>query len=174
MASGACVECQKVLNAEYRKTGYLKVWREENRELTNSYRRAGYQRNADKERAASRKHYAENTQYYLDWASKNSKRQVALAKARRQVNPGPSVAAVAKRRAALDKRTPVWLTSLDHKAIATVYIEAARLTKKTGVEHQVDHELPLRGRSVSGLHVPLNLRVITRTENLIKSNKLCR
>lgn len=34
----------------------------------------------------------------------------------------------------------------------------------------VDHEIPLRGRLVSGLHVLENLRVIPRSDNQKKSN----
>jgi hypothetical protein len=57
------------------------------------------------------------------------------------------------------------------EAIATLYAEAALLTRETGRSHVVDHIIPLKGRTVSGLHVESNLRIIERSENARKSNK---
>jgi hypothetical protein len=71
-------------------------------------------------------------------------------------------------------RTPQWVNKSKDTLfeIKGFYIEAAALTKSTGVEHQVDHIVPLNGNSVSGLHVPWNLRVVTAKENIKKSNKV--
>ena len=41
-----------------------------------------------------------------------------------------------------------------------------------GVEYQVDHIHPINGVEFTGLHVPWNLQVITKSENLSKGNKL--
>lgn len=69
------------------------------------------------------------------------------------------------------QRTPKWLTQTDLLAIQRIYRLAAILSEKTGIKHQVDHVLPLRGKLVSGLHVPNNLRVVSEQFNKSKSNK---
>jgi hypothetical protein len=67
--------------------------------------------------------------------------------------------------------TPKWLTQEHKNQIRAIYFEAMEKTKTTGEKYAVDHIVPLRGKLVSGLHVPWNLAVITREENSRKSNK---
>jgi len=64
--------------------------------------------------------------------------------------------------------TPSWA---DQRKIETIYAIAEFLTRKTGVEHQVDHYYPLMGRTSCGLHVPENMRVITAKANQAKGNR---
>lgn len=59
----------------------------------------------------------------------------------------------------------------DKEKIKGIYIECERLTRETGIRHEVDHIVPLRGKNVVGLHIESNLRVITAAENRNKSNK---
>lgn len=75
----------------------------------------------------------------------------------------------AARRAGIERATPKWA---DRSEIVRIYDECLAKTKQTGIAHEVDHIIPLRGEFVSGLHVHWNLRVITRAENSTKSNKL--
>lgn len=58
----------------------------------------------------------------------------------------------------------------NRRKILLFYRLAQRLSMETGVEHEVDHIVPLQGRLVSGLHVEANLQVILKTENRRKFN----
>ena len=76
-----------------------------------------------------------------------------------------------ERRAAMARRTPGWLTENDEQTIRAFYLRAKTLSDATGILHHVDHIVPLRGRTVSGLHVPWNLQVIPAVDNLRKNNR---
>jgi len=86
-------------------------------------------------------------------------------------NPARRRAKKAKYRAAYINRTPKWLTNIDKWMIEEAYELAILRTKLTGFEWEVDHIIPLRGKTVSGLHVPANLQVIPKLENAKKGNK---
>ena len=101
----------------------------------------------------------------------NSEKIAAYGKAWREANKEKIATKDAKRHAAKLKRTPPWLTEEHYDQITSIYAERERITQATGIEHHVDHILPLQGKNVCGLHVPWNLRVITATDNLRKSNK---
>lgn len=62
--------------------------------------------------------------------------------------------------------TPGWV---NRDRLKTIHAWARFLTMTTGVEHVVDHIIPLNHPDVCGLTVPWNLRVITRAQNAAKS-----
>lgn len=70
-----------------------------------------------------------------------------------------------------ESATPKWVTDSDMLAMNDIYKEARRLTRETGIRHQVDHIIPINGEKVSGLHVPQNLQILTQAENVSKSNR---
>lgn len=74
----------------------------------------------------------------------------------------------AARRAGIDRATPAWA---DRGAIKEIFAKCIATTKSTGIRHEVDHIVPLKGVLVSGLHVAWNLRVIPAVENRKKSNE---
>jgi 5-methylcytosine-specific restriction endonuclease McrA len=106
-------------------------------------------------------------------ANKYLKNRQVIAKRNlkwKKQNPAKMLAIDAKRRAAMLQRVPNWLTETDIIAIECKYSVCAMLNKFGVQKWHVDHIIPLQGKSVSGLHVPTNLQVITEAANLAKSN----
>lgn len=64
---------------------------------------------------------------------------------------------------------PPWLTLSHIVEIRAIYDRASCLSLR-GEPHEVDHIYPSQGVTCSGLHVPWNLRVVTRAVNRRKSN----
>lgn len=109
--------------------------------------------------------------YMIEWRLRNAKHVQQYSKDYRNANKAKSVYLCQKRKIDLLHRTPAWLDVDDLWMIAEAYQLAELRTKITGVLHHVDHIIPLRGKKVSGLHVPSNLQVITSAENQRKTNK---
>jgi len=155
---GACLDC---LKAEWeegnkRRAAYFAAYNKS--EAGQAAKQRYYEANKEfvKERANARS--TEDKQRYRDkWAEENVVIVRAFTKARRR-----------KHRLA----TPKWLTETQFRQIRTLYEQAISLTKTTGEAYVVDHIIPLQHEAICGLHVPWNLRVITRKENGLKSNKI--
>lgn len=75
-----------------------------------------------------------------------------------------------KRHMTVKQATPNWLTELDHLFLKEIYHLAVLRSEATGVDFDVDHIIPLHGKNVSGLHVPSNLQLLPRKQNISKKN----
>jgi 5-methylcytosine-specific restriction endonuclease McrA len=75
-----------------------------------------------------------------------------------------------KRTGALALATPHWLSTKQLAEIERLY-EKARELSKGGERYEVDHIVPLHSPIVSGLHVPWNLRVVSKEDNNRKGNR---
>lgn len=102
------------------------------------------------------------------WASRNRPKLRELGKAYRQAFPDKHAARQGRRRAAKMQATPPWATQF---YIDEAYHLAKLRTLATGFEWHVDHVVPLKGKTVCGLHVESNLAVIPGRENNSKSNR---
>jgi hypothetical protein len=104
------------------------------------------------------------------WTTNNTEKVRENGQKWDKLNPGKKAAQVRKYQASKLNATPKWLTKEQLKEMQALYVEAALKTRETGIPHEVDHEEPLQGKNICGLHVPWNLKVVTRTENRKKSN----
>lgn len=120
-----------------------------------------YQSNIDSRRERNRTYYEVNA----------DKERARIARYIKQ-NSGRYSRHSAARRASIAGAMPPWLTAEQLDQIALTFIYARAWTLATGVPHDVDHIVPLRGKTVCGLHVPWNLRVISAKSNRKKSNRL--
>lgn len=112
-----------------------------NKKILNEKQRARYQNEREKWREYS-KQYAKNNRAKMN--------------------------AILSRRKAMQKQAvPSWA---DFDAIRSFYEKAQAITRETGVEHEVDHIVPIKSRYVCGLHCQQNLQVLTAEENNRKNN----
>ena len=125
-------------------------------------------RNADKEKARSisRNSYQKNKEKISERNKLRKEKIYAAGKAYRERNIEKMREKYALRRSIKQKCFHL----ADRSKILDFYKKAEFLSKKTGIPHEVDHIIPLKGEKVCGLHWEGNLQVITRSENRSKSN----
>ena len=142
-AKGSCLECQRE---------YAALRCRENPEAVAAISRRWRQKNPG---------YAESNR---DRINRNSKKY-------RHENREAYAAYRAAYRARKASATPAWFGELDEFVIQEAYDLAARRTKETGFPWEVDHIIPIAGKSVCGLHVAANIQVIPRFANRRKGNR---
>ena len=183
-----CASCKKELAIEsFAKNkstgdGLQAYCRSCSSEKRRAYRAANPDRARQLDREAASRNRDARRKRCADWAAKNIDKKRADARAYYHANKErvlaykaeyrkanyPKIAAHnAKRRARERDATPKWA---DITEISKFYDEARKTTELTGIVHHVDHVIPLKGDSVSGLHVQNNLRVIPAIENMKKRN----
>jgi hypothetical protein len=168
-----CKEC-KPLKEYGKKKDNKDGYRASCKVCSNKKSKAWYEANKEKRLAKSREWNANNKERRRinnnNWWRNNPDKRLSKFKRFHKNNLSKNRQYVAKRRAAKLQRTPPWLTEDQLWLINEIYDLAALRTEVTGVEHHVDHVVPLQGNTVSGLHLPWNLQVLTAYENLSKSN----
>jgi 5-methylcytosine-specific restriction endonuclease McrA len=151
---GACVECLK-----------------EDWVLDNAKR--SLKPKSDAAKAAGQRYYERNREMVIARAQARPATEVRQYKNKhKEKNPEYYKALTSVRKRRHRDATPPWVTTEQKLQMRRLYLEAQRLTKITGERYEVDHKVPLIHPDVCGLHVPWNLVVITKEENLKKSNKL--
>jgi hypothetical protein len=104
---------------------------------------------------------------FRKWRAANMDRDKSNSSRWQRENKAKVRVSLAKDRARRYRRLASWA---DRKAIEHWYDLAEKITLATGVPHVVDHEVPLNGYRVCGLHVETNLQVMPQDMNRRKSN----
>jgi hypothetical protein len=153
-----------------------KDWSAKNKLHVSSYNAKYKADNRDSVSEYNAKRYAEAAQAEIarvkGYQSKNKDRIKAMRKQYRIANAAKIAARNAERIALKRLAMPPCLSEADIEAARLVYLFSTAWSKATGIQHDVDHIVPLRGKEVSGLHVPWNLRIIPHEINIKKGNRL--
>ena len=134
-----------------------RIWAQQNPEAARESKRRSYYADIERSRAKARakreKHKERISAYIKRWALANPDRRRATVRAYQ----------TAKRKA-----KPAWANDF---FIEEAYHLAVVRERTLGGKWHVDHIVPLRGKTVCGLHVEHNLQVLPGPENLSKSNR---
>lgn len=144
-ATKLCVECKKqTFKKQYQSNkqrwlAYSENWRKENRQHILDYAKQYREKYPDKVKQVTQ-----------EYRKRNKDKHCSLER---------------MRQAAKLKAIPIWLTKKQNQDIKNVYLKSKEISTASGIKMHVDHIVPLKGKTVCGLHVPWNLRVIDGSQN---------
>ncbi len=158
------------------RTEYFKKYKEDNKEKVLEASRKWYKENPDKVKEISRLYRLNNKEKVRaakeKWRKNNMEKYNAWGRKWRKANPAKVIQyarehkkeilfSTRKRQAKKLNATPTWA---NQEIIKDIY-------KNCPEGYEVDHIIPLQGKTVSGLHVENNLQYLTKSKNRIKHNK---
>lgn len=183
MTSKKCTKCgeEKPLSEFYKRAGakdgyratckvcrsiYIAGYREKNGDKMRAWALKSFHKHEKEHRAGKKRWREANKEKIAAWHAENyqQNKNVILAQHKKwnANNRGRRAFLIKQYTSAKLHRTPQWANL---GMIAAIY-EAASAQGK-----EVDHYYPLQGETVSGLHVPFNLQLLTKSENCSKHNK---
>lgn len=187
--------CRKCWKKQYRKehaqeiAAYMAQYREVNKDRIAETSRAYRQNNPEKvkewkagwmqtekgraygRRVSKELYHSGKTQETLKKYRDNNKEQ-ARARHKRWITefPWKNAAKEARRRSIKENATPIWHSEKDKIWLELMFAFGKKLEQNTGVKYHIDHIVPLKGRTVCGLHWRENWCLIPAHENIRKSN----
>lgn len=161
--NGKCKPCANISHAAY-------VAR--NKEKVAQYKNEWRLPQVDQLKAAARDRYKATAERRMRavraWAAANANKVKSYKKQWKVNNPEKLREYTFFRSTYRKTATPKWR---DRTAMLALYREARRLSKDTGIEHHVDHIVPLKNALVCGLHYEKNMQILPAFDNLSKFNR---
>lgn len=148
--SGCCIVCSSERG---------KQWRKNNKDRVKRRDALYYQ-----------KYKPKKIEYANEYRNKFPERVALSCKNWRANNKHKRAHNEQRRQAAKISATPGWLSKSDYDWMDKIYYQAQFSSSKYSIDINVDHIIPLRGKNVCGLHVPWNLRLVSRSYNSSKNN----
>jgi hypothetical protein len=138
------------------------------RKLNDNY----FENNEDTIKSYHTQYFQDNKQHLMElntvWKNNNPTKVKEIQNRYTSKNLDKRNSNTAIRRARLIQAMPKWA---DQKQILEIYKNSRELSISTGIQHHVDHIIPLKGKTVCGLHVIENLQILTAHENQVKNAK---
>ena len=148
---------------------YLAVWREKNRERVREAQRKYYEANKEVCDQRVKDSQAKNRDYYsaksVAWTKENRDRHLETRRVHYAKNSAKDIERVRRRQGRI-RQAESLMSKAELVEVQGMY-DFCQIFK--GFE--VDHIIPLNGKTVSGLHVLSNLQVLSIKENRSKRNK---
>lgn len=186
-----CKECCKQYRKQYHLDNYeeeierMKQWHEENKEKANErssrwrrdnpdYAKQWREEYPDYAKEYSKQYYSDNRDKELErqkqWREGNPDKRKKCMKQWQINNPDKNAANTAKYRATKLQATPIWANE-DHIKLYYTWCNIFNILFEPYMRFEVDHEIPLQGENICGLHVENNLQILLAQLNHKKSNK---
>lgn len=173
-----CRPCVNKMNSDWQKANREKAsakvrnWRAKNAESVRENGRQYYYATKDARIASVIKWQKRNPESKAFANAKYRSNNPEALRAWRKKNRQPLLDHAKERESLKRSATPKWLTDSERFCMKEIYRMSIRVSRCTGIKHHVDHIHPLKSKSVCGLHVPWNLRVISARLNLKKGTSL--
>jgi hypothetical protein len=133
-----------------------------------------YKENPELYKARSKANYKANPEAWnqsaQEWAKAHPQKRKASVVKWAQANLDWHSAYEMNRRALKLQRTPPWARQMMKDYMPIIMKQRDELTRSTGIQQSIDHIVPLKGKLVSGLHVPWNLQIMELSKNISKNN----
>jgi hypothetical protein len=149
-------------------------WRINNPEKTYQYAIKWQKNNPEKLKEVKHREYLNNIDRYINYNKKykeTHKEEISnYLKEWRKENSDYINNYVSKRRVL--KINSMIMSGADINKIIDIYRQCKEISNLTGIKHEVDHIIPLKGKELNGTHHEENLQILPKDENRRKGNKI--
>lgn len=120
---------------------------------------------AKSKRKNREKHREATRQLHKQWREENKEKVRAWGRRNYHRHKEDRIAYQKLHKGMKQQAIPAWLTDEHKKQIREIY-------KFSSKDMHVDHIVPIKGKTVCGLHVPWNLQLLPALENIRKKNHM--